>query len=254
MSGLNIAITCAVACVTSVLSVSVGGTSLITVPLLLSFQFPVRPAIATNKFALLFLSISGAIGFGRRVKIPGGRWNALFIPLTVAGSLLGARLVLTVNETVLTIVIVLFVLLMTFALLLKPDLGITSRAHTVSAMRRGVATLLVFLLAIYGGFFSGGYVTVLTSVFILLLGFDFLQAATLTKMLNVFSSITAAATFFAHQQIDFTVGIPLGLSMALGAAFGTKLALEKGNRWVRALFLAAVLCLSAKILLDLVFR
>jgi len=251
MSGWNIALTCVIACLTSVLSVSVGGTSLITIPLLLTFQFPARQAIATNKFALLFLSISGAIGFGHKVKIPTAPLSVLFIPLTIVGSLLGARIVLAVNESVLKLVIVLFVLLMTATFFIKPGLGLTSRGTHASRLGRGTTAILVFLLAIYGGFFSGGYVTVLTSVFILLLGFDFLQAATLTKMLNVFSSITAAATFFAHGQIDFRVGIPLALSMALGAAFGTKLALKKGNRWIRLIFVAAVLCLAAKILLDL---
>jgi uncharacterized protein len=49
--------------------------------------------------------------------------------------------------------------------------------------------LLTFVLGIYGGFFSGGYVALLTAVFVAFFGMTFLEAVAVTKVLNLFSSL-----------------------------------------------------------------
>ena len=61
-----------------------------------------------------------------------------------------------------------------------------TREHSVSSSRRTVGYFATFLLAVYGGFFSGGYVTMLTAVFVLLFGRTFLQSVATTKVVNAF--------------------------------------------------------------------
>lgn len=77
-----------VAFVVGIISVSVGGTSLITVPLLIWLGLPAKNAIATNMFALVFLSISGAIGFKNQIKSTHYKTVALLALLTIVGSFL----------------------------------------------------------------------------------------------------------------------------------------------------------------------
>jgi uncharacterized membrane protein YfcA len=51
--------------VTSAISVVTGSTSLITVPAMFQFHIEPRTALATNMFALTFMSIGGALPFAR---------------------------------------------------------------------------------------------------------------------------------------------------------------------------------------------
>ena len=105
--------------------------------------------------------------------------------LTVIGSGLGALLLLGVPLKALQITIAVAMIGVAVFSLLNKNLGRAS--HDAPASHVGVITgyAATFLLAIYGGFFSGGYVTMLTAAFVLLFGMTFLQAVATTKVINV---------------------------------------------------------------------
>jgi hypothetical protein len=135
--------------------------------------------------------------------------------------------------------------------LLNKNLGQAS--HDVPASRVGVVAgyAATFLLAIYGGFFSGGYVTMLTAAFVLLFGMTFLQAVATTKVINVFSSGIATVVFVWRGVVDLKLGVILGISMFLGALLGGRIALLLSTVWLRRILIAAVLGLAVKLLLPL---
>ncbi len=232
----------------SIFSVSVGGTSLIIVPVLISMGMISKNAVATNMFALIFLSLSGALGLRTGVKKTHYKMVAFFSILTICGSLLGANLILTIEKDILKKMIAIMVCIMAISFLFKRDLGIQEKKENISEMKFLSSSLLVFILGIYGGFFSGGYVTLLSYVLILILGWHFLQVAFVTKIFNIFSSIVACSFFYYHGLIDFSVGIPLAISMFSGAFLGTKLAIKKGNLWIRNIFIIATVLLAVKLL------
>jgi len=58
--------------VTSAISVVTGSTSLITVPAMLPFHIEPRTALATNMFALTFMSVGGAFPFLRYQAVDRG--------------------------------------------------------------------------------------------------------------------------------------------------------------------------------------
>jgi uncharacterized protein len=49
-----------------------------------------------------------------------------------------------------------------------------------------VGLACTFLLGIYGGFFSGGYVALLMATFVAFFHFTFIEAVALTQVLNMF--------------------------------------------------------------------
>jgi uncharacterized membrane protein YfcA len=108
----------------------------------------------------------------------------------------------------------------------------------------------MFVLAVYGGFFSGGYVTMLTAVFVLLFGLTFVQAIATTKVLNIFSSLVATVVFAWHGLVDYKLGVILGLTMFAGALVGGQLALRVPSVWLRRIFILVVVGLAAKLLLT----
>lgn len=249
MSLISILIVCFLSFIVSTLSISVGGTSLITVPVLISLGMIPKSAVATNMFALIFLSMSGAIGFRKEIRITHHKMIVFFSILTICGSVAGANLILAIEKDILKKVIAIMICIIACSFFLKKDLGIQERNEIISKIKLGGGAILIFILGIYGGFFSGGYVTLLSYVLILIFGLNFLQAAFITKIFNMFSSLVACAFFYYHDLIDFSVGIPLAFSMSLGAFLGTRLAIAKGNLWIRNLFIIAVALLAIKLLI-----
>lgn len=110
--------------------------------------------------------------------------------------------------------------------------------------------VVTFLLAIYGGFFSGGYVTMLTAAFAVLFGMTFLQAVATTKVINVFSSGVATMVFVYRGIVDLKLGIGLGIVMFLGALVGSRLTLLLGTIWLRKILIAAAFSLAVKLLIP----
>ena len=105
-----------------------------------------------------------------------------------------------------------------------------------------------FGFAIYGGFFSGGYVTMLTAAFVVLFGMSFLEAVASTKVMNVFSSGVATVIFLRRGLVDIRLGLILGATMFVGALLGSRITLLLRAIWIRRIFVAAVLCLATRML------
>ena len=168
--------------------------------------------------------------------------------LTVVGSGLGAMLLLTVPLGALKLTIAMAMIAVTIFTLARRDLGLSASEKPVSrpAVLTGHAATL--LLAVYGGFFSGGYITMLTASFVVFLGMTFLQSLATTKVINVFSSAVATAVFLWRGVVDVKLGIVLGIAMFLGAALGGRVALNLHPVWLRRIFITAVLGLAIKML------
>ena len=241
MPASKLLILVAVFFLTSVISVVTGSTSLITVPVMIAFGVEPHVAVATNMMALIFMSVGGSLPFAQKGVIE-RRLLPVSIALTVIGSGIGALLLLRIPTGALQLTIAIAMLAVAIFTLLRRDGGTTE--HSMSNSRRAAGYFATFILAIYGGFFSGGYVTMLTAVFVLLFGLTFLQGVATTKVVNVFSSLVATVLFAWHRILDYKLGTILGLTMFLGAVIGGHVALRLPAVWLRRIFLSLFLHLS----------
>lgn len=235
--------------VTSVVGVVTGSNSLITVPVMFQFGIDEKVAVATNMFGLTFMSIGGTIPFVRQGKIEYGRALPLVV-LTLIGSAVGAALVgFITNQSLKLIVSVAMVAVAGFTLWRRE--GGAAERETAGTSHRLIAYVLAFMLAIYGGLYSGGYVTMLTAVFVAFFAMPFREAVGTTKLINVFSSSIATAIFIWQGLVDYTLGVVLAVTMFVGAYVGAHYAVRMNEVWLRRIFLATVLLLAAKTLYDL---
>jgi uncharacterized membrane protein YfcA len=95
MAGVQIFWLVVIFFLTSAISVVTGSTSLITVPAMLQLHIEPRMALATNMFALTFMSVGGTLPFLRAPDVNRKRIPLLII-LTLLGSVIGAFLLLRV--------------------------------------------------------------------------------------------------------------------------------------------------------------
>jgi uncharacterized protein len=83
-------------------------------------------------------------------------------------------------------------------------------------------------------------------IFIGFFGFDFLTASASAKVINVATNLAAIGTFALHGNIFYKIAICMGVCNLLGALVGTRLAILKGNMFIRWIFLCIVLVMIAR--------
>jgi uncharacterized membrane protein YfcA len=233
---------------TSIISVVTGSTSLITVPVMLQMGIEPRTAIATNMFALLLLSIGGTLPFLKHQRIDRRRLPAL-IGLTLAGSILGALLVLVIPAASIAPLISVFMFAIALFSIANWRAGIQPVDGEPSRLAEMAGYAATFGLAIYGGFFSGGYVTMLTVAYINLFRMTFVEAIGITKLINIFSCFVAVLIFATQDILNYPLGILLGITMFVGGLVGGQLALKISNLWLKVIFVTTVLGLALKLVL-----
>ena len=236
--------------VTTVIGVVTGSNSLITVPVMFQFGIDEKVAVATNMFGLTFMAIGATIPFFRQGSIDVRKLSPLIV-VTILGSAIGAVLVgLITNQAIKFIVSVAMIAVVIFTLVRRDrrESGEVDGALQISWL----VVLLTFLLAIYGGLYSGGYVTVLTAVLIAFGGLSFTNSIAATKAINVFSSGIATLLFMWQGLVDYTLGIILAVTMFVGAFAGAHYATRLNEMWLRRIFLATVFILAIKTLSDLI--
>jgi len=232
---------------TSVISVVTGATSLITVPALLAFGVPPITALGTNMLALTAMSVGASVPFLRgdmldRPRLP------LLIGLTLLGSVIGALLVFALPQEWLPLIIAGAMLVVAVVVLRPRRSSDTAVAQTPHRWQLALGYGLTFLLAVYGGFFSGGYVTLLTAAFLTAFRLPFLGAVATTKVINVASSLVATLIFALKGAVDWRLGLILSAVMYAGATLGARWTLRLDERWIRRLFVTTVLLLALKTL------
>ena len=233
--------------VTSVVGVVTGSNSLITVPAMFQFGIDEKVAVATNMFGLTFMAIGGTIPFLRAGTIEFRRvWT--LAGLTAVASAFGAALVgLITNQGIKVVVVVAMVVVVLFTLV-KPDFakGVKPEIHAAVGMAA------VFLLGIYGGLYSGGYVTVLTPTLVAFYGMSYAQSIAATKLINVFSSGIATIVFIWQGLVDYRLGVILGVTMFAGAYIGAHYASKMNEIWLKRIFVTTVILLAFKTTVDLI--
>ena len=220
----------------------VGGGGLITVPALmlgLPAGTPITTLLGTNKVVACTGTTVAAFKFARSGGLP---WRELPLPIlfAAAGSLLGSRLTYTVPPDFLRPVVVLLLGGVFVFTLARPDLGHRHAPRFCLAHQRGLAALIAFLVGGYDGFFGPGTGTFMITLFVAVLGFDFLRASALAKAANWASNGAALAMFLAHGSWLWKVALPMAAANGVGGWLGAHVALERGSRWVRVLFIAVV--------------
>ena len=235
---------------TSVIGVVTGSNSLIAVPVMFQFGIDPKVAVATNMFALVFMSVGGTIPFVRQRKIDYAKISP-FILLTLVSSAIGALLVGLISGPEIKLIVSIAMISVAIFTLLRRNSGV-GLEHKPVAHAVPITYVLVFLLGIYGGLFSGGYTTILTAVCVGVYGMQYTEAIASTKLINVFSSSIATAIFMWQGLVDYKLGLILGATMFVGAYVGAHYATRVSDVWLRRVFLTTVFLLALKTLYDFI--
>ena len=100
--------------------------------------------------------------------------------------------------------------------------------------------LISLIIGFYDGFIGPGAGSFLILAFIGMLGFDFLKASAHAKFVNLATNLGSITFFMLSGKIIFAIALPMAACNALGGWVGARLAILKGNTFIRIFFLIVV--------------
>lgn len=226
-----------------------GGGGLISIPAFLAAGVSPHLALGTNKFCASCASLTSSLKFIKSKKVNFDLLKFL-LPFTFLGAVMGVNTVLKIDEKILQTLVLILVLFVGVYSVFSKSIGVENNFKGTTKSNIILGIILAFSLGFYDGFFGPGTGSFLIFGLIKIFGFDFVQAAGNGRLLNFTSNITSLILFAIHGEIHYAIGIPMALFMILGAKFGTSLAINKGSKLIKPIFITMSLAVAGKIIIQ----
>jgi uncharacterized protein len=114
--------------------------------------------------------------------------------------------------------------------------------------------IVSLVIGFYDGFIGPGAGSFLVLAFIGLMGFDFLKASANAKFVNMATNFGSICFFMLKGKIIYTIAIPMAICNALGGILGARLAILRGNTFIRIFFLAIICITILRFAYDVFFK
>jgi uncharacterized membrane protein YfcA len=230
----------------------VGGGGLITIPALLlglPAGTPLTTVLGSNKVVGLTGTTVAATQF-IRARVLDPREVLGPIAAGLAGGAAGAATAYVLERRfepyVRPLMLAVLIGILAFTLL-RPEQGKHHAPRFGLRHQRGLALVIAVFLGFYDGLFGPGTGSILIFLFVSVLGFDFLRASALAKAVNWASNVSSLTSFISHGSWLPVVALSMAAGSGLGGFLGARLAIRRGNRWVRAVFIVVVVALIARL-------
>jgi len=211
-----------------------GGGSFLSFPALLFAGVPAITANATNNAAMWVGTIGSARGYREEVV----EHRALLLPVilaSVAGSLIGACLLLVTPQTLFERLIPWLLLFATAVFAASPLL---TRPATAPPRHAPWQIAAQFAVAIYGGYFGAG-MSILMLAVLAFSGLPSFNAQNAVKnVLAVSINGVALLPFAIARIVDWRFAVPMALIALLGGYFGARFFRRLPQRLSRAIVIA----------------
>jgi uncharacterized membrane protein YfcA len=209
-------------------------TLLITLP-----NQPLATLFGTNKIAALSGASVAASQYAKRIKFD---FRLLFSIAVVAflASFGGAKIVSQIDSQQLKPVILLILIAIAIYTFIKKDFGSVATKNLTFQRKVIYGSLIGLIVGFYDGFFGPGAGSFFVLGFVVIMGFDFLHASAYSKIINCVTNISALVVFVSQGNYILSLAILMAIFNILGNLVGTKMALKKGNSFVRILFLCVL--------------
>jgi hypothetical protein len=237
----TIIILCFVAFFAGFIDAIVGGGGLIQTPagLILLPNQSVAQVIGSLKIPSFTGTFFAARTFLKKIKIPIKR-ILLFTTLAFAASYLGSLCLTKVSNQFMKPVILIVLAIIAIYTFTKKDFGRKTQHQTLQfPWYKGA--IICLGLGFYDGFIGPGAGSLLVLAFISWLGFDFLQANAHAKVVNLATNLGSILLFTLKGAILWHIAVPMAICNAIGGILGSRLAIVKGNGFIRTVFLLVII-------------
>ena len=98
--------------------------------------------------------------------------------------------------------------------------------------------------------FFGGLGTITILCVIYFFGLPIIEASATELVSYTLLSLTSTAIFISHGFVNFSIGVALFLGMLVGGYLGAHIAVKRGEKWVKVVFIIVIMASALKILIK----
>jgi hypothetical protein len=202
-------------------------------------QHPVATLLGTTKIPSFTGTTSAAIQFARKVRL---NWKLLSVLCLIAllAAFAGSKTVSVVSNSFMKPFIFIVLIVVAIYTYTKKDFGTVTIAKKSRKKEFLYGGLCALLIGFYDGFIGPGTGSFLVLFFISVLGYDFLHASAHAKFVNVATNTGSIIIFSMTGHILYQYALPMAVFNLAGSLMGARLAILKGNKFIRVFFLLVV--------------
>ncbi|WP_448070763.1 TSUP family transporter [Georgenia yuyongxinii] len=225
----------------------VGGGGLIQLPalLLMPGMTPLQ-ALATNKVGSIMGTSISAVTYYRRVG-PDLRTAAPMAVAAFAAAIGGAAVASRIPAAAFTPIILLACIAVAAWTLARPKIGRTTELRWEGHRHVGAALGLGLVIGAYDGVLGPGTGSFLVIALVGVLGYAFLPASAIAKIVNFATNLGALVFFVPHGAVIWSLGLIVGAANLVGAYIGARMAVAHGSGFVRVIFVVVVSALILRL-------
>lgn len=226
----------------------VGGGGLVQLPaLLLVPGLPAAHALGTNKVSSVMGTAAAAATYRRRVGLPSGAVGTAVVAFVAAVG--GASAAMRLPTGVFTPIIVGALVVVLVVTVARPSSFTSSGTRTPASVRSAVVrcALIGAVIGFYDGLLGPGTGSFLLIALVLFLGLETLQAAAMTKTVNLATNCGALLLFSLAGVVQWRLGLVMGAANMCGGWLGAHTAARLGPRFVRGALVVVVIALIIRL-------
>lgn len=228
-----------------------GGGGLIQLPALLIGLEKTETVVVlgTNKVPSIFGTAASALTYRRNIKVSGRLLLVMAAPAFI-GSMAGASLASLIPTEVLRPLVAILLIAVLVYTWKRPELGQIESLKQSEGKRLKIAALAALIIGFYDGIIGPGTGSFLILALVAIMGFAFLSASAIAKVVNVATNAGAILIFGFNGEIIWKIGLTLAIANICGGLIGAQVALRGGSTLVRKVFMFITLALIFKVLID----
>lgn len=209
-----------------------GGGTIISLTLLMLLGLPPSVANGTNRVAIILQNLTSVANFKKKKILDFKKGVQLGIP-TVIGSVVGASIVVKLDEQIIQWCFGAIMIVMLFFLIYKPERWLNGRERLMNRPINWKMHLLMFFIGIYGGIIHVGIGYFILSAVILGAGFDLVKGNAMKNFLVLMYVPFTLIIFVLNDQVRWDYGLTHSIGNIIGAYIASKWAVEWGANFVR---------------------
>ncbi len=241
------------------INVVAGGGSLLTMPTLIFLGLPSAAANGTNRIALVGQNLTAVLTF-RNKGFRDLRLGLLLGAAAVVGAVGGALIAIEISDQLFKLLLSAVMVLVIAGMLLTGNKQATAQREPREAgaeqsevvpgerVRYPALQLALFVLVgIYGGFIQAGVGYLVIFALSAVGGLSLVRTNSIKVIVIGLYMVPSLVVFVLDGKVDWPLGLVLTVGNSLGAWLGTTFSVGKGDRWIRAVLVLAVLGMAGRL-------
>lgn len=225
-----------------------GGGSLLVPAIFHVFQLPMKQAIGTSLFVIIFSALSALINYIRHNQVKGGI-AFLLVPFGILGAQAGALFTDRLPEIVVRYLFIILVTALGIKMFVHPENEVSCEKGEIKYNKISAILIGLFAGLVSGLCGVGGAVLLIPLLYIFLK--VPMHACIGTSLIAIFfNSLSGGIGYIARGYVDFRLGIFLGIGSMCAAPLGARMSINTPREKLRRMF-AVILILSG---LSILFR